>query len=167
VIKNYNGRRTVGHSGGPALSDLLRFPEEKLTIAVLTNGQRLYPYLAQGVANFFVPPPAVQVMKGIEDNRPQTTKILKNFLADAAQDKVDESLFSADAQNAFVPDFKTFGLPFFKSIDSPQSFTLVEHEEDENGIARGYQAIHGKKSLIWNFRLTKDGQITSLEPSSE
>jgi CubicO group peptidase (beta-lactamase class C family) len=159
VIKNYNGRRTVGHSGGPALSDVLRFPEEKLTIAVFTNGQRLYPYLAQGVADFFVPPPAVKLMKGIEDNDPRMTQMLKQFLADAAQDKVDEALFSADAQKTFVPAFKAFGLPFFKSVDALQSFTLLEHKDDANGISRRYQAIHGKKSVLWSFRLTKEGKI--------
>jgi hypothetical protein len=141
VIKNYNGRRAVGHSGGPALADVLRFPEEKLTIAVLTNGQRLYPYLAQGVADFFVPPPAVKRMNGIEDNDLRMTQMLKQFLADAAQDKVDEALFSADAQKAFVPAFKSFGLPFFQSVDSLQSLTLLEHKEDANGISRRYQAI--------------------------
>jgi D-alanyl-D-alanine carboxypeptidase len=167
VIKNYNGRKTVGHSGGPALSDLLRFPDEKLTIAVLTNGQNLYPYLAQGVADFFIPPLAIKVMKGIEDKDPRTTEVLKKFLTDAAGDQVNESLFSADAQKAFVPAFKTFGLPFFKSLDTLQSFILVDHKEDENGIARRYQAIHGKKSIVWNFRLTKEGKITALEPTSE
>jgi len=136
VIKYYNGHKTVGHSGGPALSDVLRFPEEKLTIVVLTNAQKLYPYLAQGVADFFIPPLAITVMKGIDDKDPRTTEILKKFLADAAEDQVNESLFSADAQKAFVPAFKAFGLPFFKSLDTLQSFTLVDHKEDENGIAR-------------------------------
>jgi hypothetical protein len=103
VIKYYNGRKTVGHSGGPALADLVRFPEEKLTIAVLTNGQKLSPYLAQGVADFFLPPPAVKRMKGIDDNDPRTTRMLKQLLADAAQDKVNESLFSAEAQNLLFP----------------------------------------------------------------
>src|SRR5262249_59251789 len=133
-----------------ALADLVRFPEEKLTIAVLTNGQKLYPYLAHGVADLFIPLSAVKRMKGIEDNDPRTTQMLKQFLADAAQDKVNESLFSAEAQKTFVPAFKTFGLPFFKSIDALQSFTLLEHQEDENGISRRYQAIHGKKSVLWS-----------------
>lgn len=145
----------------------MRFPEEKLTIAVLTNGQKLYPYLAHGVADFFIPPPAVKRMKGIQDNDPRTTQRVKEFLADATQDKVNESLFSAEAQKSFVPAFKTFGLPFFKSVDALQSFTLLEHQEDANGILRRYQAIHGKKSVLWSFRLTKEGKIISLEPNSE
>jgi CubicO group peptidase (beta-lactamase class C family) len=50
VVKEINGRPTVGHSGGPALSDILRFPNERATFIVLTNGERLYPYLAQAGA---------------------------------------------------------------------------------------------------------------------
>jgi hypothetical protein len=110
---------------------------------------------------------AVKQLKGIEDNDLRITQLLKQFFADAAQDKVNESLFSADAQKTFVPAFKSFGLPFFKSVDSLQSLTLLEHKEDANGISRRYQAIHGKKSVLWNFRLTKEGKIISLEPNSE
>lgn len=56
VVGEFNGRKTVGHSGGPALSDILRMPEERATFIVLTNGQKLYPYLAKGVSELFYPP---------------------------------------------------------------------------------------------------------------
>jgi CubicO group peptidase (beta-lactamase class C family) len=167
VIKTHNGRKTVGHSGGPALSDILHFPEEKLTIAVLTNAQRLYPYLAQGVADLFVPPPPVKIVKAIEDKDPRASQTLKRLLLEAAQDKVDGSLFSAEAQKTFVPAFKSFGLPFFKSLDSLQSFQLVQHKEDEQGVSRRYQAVYGNRAIFWNFHLNKEGKITALEPSME
>jgi len=167
VVKNYNGHKTVGHSGGPALSDILRFPDEKLTIVVLTNAQKLHPYLAQGVADLFIPPPPLKEVKGVDDNDPAITQMLKAMLLDAAQEKVDDSLFTVDSQRNFVPAFKNFGLPFFKSLDPLQSLVLIEHKQMEKSILRRYQAVYGKKAIIWNFELSKDGKIISLQPSSE
>jgi CubicO group peptidase (beta-lactamase class C family) len=43
AVGRYHGRRTVGHSGGPALADILRFPDDKLTIIVLANQQKCTP----------------------------------------------------------------------------------------------------------------------------
>ena len=167
VVKNYNGRKTVGHSGGPALSDILRFPVEKLTIVVLTNGQKLYPYLAQGVADLFIPPPPLREVKGVEDNDPAITQMLKTMLLDATQEKVNDSLFTVESQRQFLPAFKTFALPFFKSLDPLQSWVLIEHKKTEKSILRRYRAVYGKKVIIWNFELSTDGKIISMEPSSE
>lgn len=54
VVERYRDRRTVGHSGGPALADILRFPDEKLTVIVLTNQRHLNPTLAKGVADILL-----------------------------------------------------------------------------------------------------------------
>ncbi|MDQ3855519.1 MAG: beta-lactamase family protein [Chloroflexota bacterium] len=37
IVDEHSGRRVAGHSGGPALADIVRFPEEHLTVVVLTN----------------------------------------------------------------------------------------------------------------------------------
>ncbi len=52
VVESLRGRKVVGHSGGPALGDIVRLVEEKVTIIVLTNQQNFRPYLALGVADF-------------------------------------------------------------------------------------------------------------------
>jgi CubicO group peptidase (beta-lactamase class C family) len=52
VVKDH---KVVGHSGGPALADILRFRDEKLTVIVLTNQRTLEPYLAGEVATFYLP----------------------------------------------------------------------------------------------------------------
>jgi CubicO group peptidase (beta-lactamase class C family) len=56
VADEVNGHKVVGHSGGPALADILRFGDEKLTVIVLTNQRTLSPYLAGEVANFYLSP---------------------------------------------------------------------------------------------------------------
>jgi CubicO group peptidase (beta-lactamase class C family) len=57
IVDQHNGRKVTGHSGGPALADIIRFVDDRLTIAVLTNQQHLMPYLAMGVADLYYAPP--------------------------------------------------------------------------------------------------------------
>lgn len=52
----HGGRTVMGHSGGPALADVARFPDEALTVSVLTNQQNLRPYLAMEVVDLLLPP---------------------------------------------------------------------------------------------------------------
>jgi CubicO group peptidase (beta-lactamase class C family) len=59
ITEEYQGHHLVGHSGGPALADVVRFmdkDQEPLTIIVLTNTRGGFPpYLAKAVAHYFVP----------------------------------------------------------------------------------------------------------------
>ena len=45
----------AGHSGGPGLGDVWRFPKEGYTVIVLTNDGELLPGLARAIAAFYVP----------------------------------------------------------------------------------------------------------------
>ena len=53
--ENMNGHAAYGHSGGPGLGDILRFPDEKLTIIVFSNYADMYPYMAASIARFYFP----------------------------------------------------------------------------------------------------------------
>lgn len=166
VIGSYHGRRTAGHSGGPALADILRFIDDKLTIIVLTNQEKLYPHLAQGVADQYVPTPPLEG-GGIEDNDPNTTLRLKAVLLDAAQGKVDPTPFTPEAQAGFVPALKNFGPVYFDSLDPLRSFVLIEQKDEGHRRIRRYRALFGRKSVIWTFELTEEGKIISIEPRAE
>lgn len=54
TIQDNAGHQMIGHSGGPGLADIIRFPEEKLTIIVLSNYADMYPYMAQAIAKMYV-----------------------------------------------------------------------------------------------------------------
>jgi len=51
----FNGHEGLGHSGGPGLGDILRFPEKDLTIIVFTNYADMYPYIAANIAKLYFP----------------------------------------------------------------------------------------------------------------
>jgi CubicO group peptidase (beta-lactamase class C family) len=167
VAGEYNGRKIVGHSGGPALGDILRFPDEKLTIVVLSNEQRLYPYLAKGVADFYFPPAPVGEVKGIADADAELTGIVKKFLDDGMRDRLDSDLFGEKAKQGFVPGFRVFGLPFFASLAPRRSLVLLEHTENQGVITRRYRAVHGKKAVLWIFEFDKDRKILSIDSNQQ
>ena len=43
-----------GHSGGPGLGDILRFPKEKVTIITLSNDGELLPGISRAIASWYV-----------------------------------------------------------------------------------------------------------------
>lgn len=168
VVGEYNGRKTVGHSGGPALGDILRFPDEKLTVIILSNEQRLYPYLARGVADFYFPAAKIREVKGIADTGAGgLTQIVKKVIADGMQDKLDPALFSEKARRDFIPGFQVFGLPFFVSLDPIESLVLLEHKENPDITRRRYRSIHGKKAVVWIFEFDSNQKIISIDSDQE
>jgi len=54
VVYTHRDRRVVGHSGGPALGDIVRFRDDGFTVVALANQQVLMPDLAPGVADIFL-----------------------------------------------------------------------------------------------------------------
>lgn len=55
ITESYQQHRLTGHSGGPALADVIRFPELKISIIVLTNRRGgFYPFLSRGVARYYI-----------------------------------------------------------------------------------------------------------------
>ena len=167
VVDEYDGRKTVGHSGGPALSDILRFPDERLTIVVLTNGQRLYPYLAKGIADIYFPPPPVKPSQPIADNVKEMTLAVRKVIEDGLQDKMDTTLFAAEAQKDFVPAFSRFGLPYFGQFGPLTALDLIAETSKDNEVTRRYRAVHGNKAVVWTVNFDKNKKIKSLEPKLE
>ena len=71
TFDRYHGLTTVGHTGGPALADVMFVPSEGLTVIALTNQRRFYPLLSHAIADLTLPPaPAVPP---IHDDRPERT----------------------------------------------------------------------------------------------
>lgn len=54
IVDKYQDEKVTGHSGGPALADIVRLPERKLTIMILTNQLNLRPILAMKVLKIYL-----------------------------------------------------------------------------------------------------------------
>jgi D-alanyl-D-alanine carboxypeptidase len=62
IVREYQGKKLVEHSGGPALAELCIFPQEGLAVIVLANQRGFYPYLSKTIASFYI--------KGIQPEGP-------------------------------------------------------------------------------------------------
>ncbi|HZI53543.1 MAG TPA: serine hydrolase domain-containing protein [Chitinophagaceae bacterium] len=54
IVAEHNGELATGHSGGPALSDIVRLPKRKVTAIVLTNQMELRPFLTMKVLDLYL-----------------------------------------------------------------------------------------------------------------
>lgn len=54
IVADHNGEKATGHSGGPALADIVRLPERKITAIVLTNQMELRPFLTMKVLDLYL-----------------------------------------------------------------------------------------------------------------
>lgn len=54
IVDKFNNEKATGHSGGPALSDIVRLPDRKLTAIVLTNQLELRPFLTMQVISLYL-----------------------------------------------------------------------------------------------------------------
>jgi CubicO group peptidase (beta-lactamase class C family) len=170
AVGAYRGRRTVGHSGGPALADVLRFVDDKLTIVVLANQQRMYPYLAQGVADRIVPaPPATPDPAPVADDDPETTASLLALLRGFAEGRVDPAPIAPDARPSLVGMIENFAMPWLRALGPLRSLTLLSDTRAADGRrVRRYRARYdGDKPVLWKFDLDADGRIVSLSPTPE
>jgi len=53
-VHDYQNHLCAGHSGGPAVAEILRFPDKKITVIVFTNQRNILPYLAKSIASFYI-----------------------------------------------------------------------------------------------------------------
>ena len=54
IVADHHGELATGHSGGPALSDIVRLPKRKITAIVLTNQMELRPFLTMKVLDLYL-----------------------------------------------------------------------------------------------------------------
>jgi CubicO group peptidase (beta-lactamase class C family) len=161
TVSTYRGERQVGHSGGPALADVVWYPAKKLGIVVLTNQRRMSPVLAHGVANFYLAPPAFLKDAGIADGQPKRTEALKPLLLALANGKADGVQFSDPALAAELNEW------FPKQLGAMPPLSRLVLLSD-SGDERAYRAVHGAtQSVRWTVKYGKDGKISELDLADE
>jgi CubicO group peptidase (beta-lactamase class C family) len=165
VVSRHQGRRTVGHSGGPALADLLYFPDEKLAVVVLINQQRMFPYLALGIADLLLPPGKVPPV--IPDSAAALTAQHRALLAAAATGKVEGAEIAEDARPALTQTLQQMGPIVIGMLDPIGAMELVEEKKDAGRWTRKYRVMFGRAAQYWQFDLTPDAKIAGLRPVSE
>ncbi len=167
-LRNVRGHRVAGHQGGGMAFDctMYRFVDDKLTVIVLCN-QTTAPSrtMAAKIASFYLPSLA-DPEAGIEDTEPKVAALLSRVLTNAAQGKVDASLFSPGAQE-MVSFIQKVGPEFLRPAGGLKSLTLLERRNAGNQRGYRYRAKFENKTMVWNFALTPDGKIAGLQPADQ
>jgi CubicO group peptidase (beta-lactamase class C family) len=165
ATRKYHGIPVAGHSGGPALADVLHFDSLGLSIVVLTNQQRLLPLLAEGVADFFLPP--APPLAGIADTRPEMTGQLVTALRDAGRGEIVADRFTASARQGLVPFLSEYGEALMTALGPITGTILLEDRQDGEMITRRYAIEFARKRMYWVFAVDGAGLIADMHPESE
>lgn len=165
VVGRRQGRRTVGHSGGPALADLLYFPDDGVAVVVLLNQQSMFPYLAEGIADIVLPPGTLP--PAITDSDPALTRRLLGVLTSAGDGKTNPDGFAEGARTELTRTLHEQGPIVIGMLDPIEGLVLVEERREPGRWTRKYRVMFGRSPRYWSFDLTPEGKIASLRPVSE
>jgi len=158
VARNYRGIAVVGHSGGPALADIIRIEDRQLTVIVLTNQQIFYPLIAEAVLDTMVPTSAAETP--LMDDRPLLVARLKRAIdASAAGDDAADEFATAGASSRDALR-SPFTRAMLRGIGALQS---VDYLGEAPG-GRRYRLTFTRKTMIWVATGDSDGRIIALAP---
>jgi CubicO group peptidase (beta-lactamase class C family) len=157
TVRDYHGVPVVGHSGGPALADILRIPSQGRTIIVLTNQQMFFPVLAERIADLTIPEPP---LTGIADDRPAVAANLRG-LFDALAVGGDDQRFAAEGSNPGEPLRSGFGKALIQAVGPLKSVTLVRIEDDGTRV---YRLAFQRKQWDWIVKADSTGRIADMRP---
>ncbi len=165
TTRTYRGTRVIGHSGGPALADILRVDARKLTIIALTNQQRYYPLLAEAVADLYLPPASRKATE--RDTRPGLTEAMRQALSDAAGAKVDKTRFVAAGAAQTIGFLGDFGAALLEALGPIRRVDLVADAQNGDRIERTYRIEFEERPMHWRLIASDDGLIEALHPVGE
>jgi len=165
TTRTYRGAPIVGHSGGPALADVVRSEDRKLTIIVLTNQHRFYPLLAESVADLYLP--AGPRAKAIADKRTALTATVKAILTSAATGKVDPAVFTEAGAGEMVPFFVEMRGTLLTAVGPFKSADLIADSVKDGKVRRKYRVAFESRELFWNLTAEIGGKVVELIPVGE
>lgn len=165
TVRSYRGTPVIGHSGGPALADILRVDARKLTIIALTNQQRYYPLLAEAVADAYLPPAKPEPT--LADAQPALTQSMRAVLADAARAKLDKARFADTGAEQTLGFLGDFGAALLEALGPIREVALIADAQDDGRVTRTYRIGFEERAMHWRLVAREDGRIEALHPVGE
>jgi len=163
----YRGKHWVGHSGGPAFSDVMYFPGEHLGIVVFTNQQRLYPEIASLIADQMIPAPSNYTV-GVRDDFPALTSTLRTLLGGIAKGTVDGSLLVDADRESTVADLDEVGPVWVGLLGPITRIVLVsDAAAPDGGRLRRYRVMFGAHGQGIDATFDKHGKISDFQPNGD
>jgi len=167
VVGKYRGHRWVGHSGGPAFSDVMYFPDDHIGVVVLTSQQKLHPEFASMIADEFITPPSGYLSGNLTDDAPALTAAAKALLEGAASGKVDPALFAPEKRADYVDDMSDIGPAWFGSLGPVTRIILATDTQTPDGRARRYRVVYNGHVQAITITYDTNGKIVGLNPEGD
>ncbi|RAK63354.1 serine hydrolase domain-containing protein [Phenylobacterium kunshanense] len=161
TVGTYRGEPVVGHTGGPALADIVHLPERSLTVISLVNQRRFYPLLSKSIADLSLP--STERTPGIRDTRPELTAVFRATLQDAASGRVDSARFGAKGAGA-IGFLQDFGNALLAAVGPIKGVELLAERPEGDETRRVYRVTFERRVQPWVARTARDGAILELRP---
>jgi D-alanyl-D-alanine carboxypeptidase len=161
-IHEQNKHRRVGHGGGiPGFTtSILRYPDDKLTVIVLTNQENAAPEtVAKGIAGIYVPDLAEKEEAVAADPDTKTTEFLKNLTIALSKGLADPGLFTLEAQKILFPDKVKEAQAFLSKLGALKSFTFLRQRTEGTNRVIQYRATFGETQILMIYVVDKDGKV--------
>lgn len=167
VVGNYRGHAWMGHSGGPAFSDMKYFPQDHMAIVVLTNQQKLYPQLASLIADQLLPNPVDTAADNLHDDAPALTAKARQLLEGMATRNIDPTLLTPSQRGDYLDDLKDFAPGWLGPLQPISRIVLVSDKSTPRNRTRRYRIFFGTHPQPVVFEYDPQGQILSIDPRSD
>jgi len=165
-----NGHRTTEHGGAwqGFTCYILRYPDDNLSVAVLTNlasgGPRMVARVVAGLINPALMPPK---LVAIPDDQPALADSLKKFLAQLVGGEDVHAQLSSEMAAVLTPDAAKDVQAELEEIWQPDSLVLVKRQPYGDLVASAYRVRKGDHALIITYALDKNGKVAIFGDSPD
>ncbi len=177
ILGKFRGHRHIMHGGATGVN-LLRLPDDRLTVIVLTNLANLAGTNSRGialtVAGHYIPDLLLSLLKERPDPDPQMTQKMRGVLSDIANGVKDSPHMTPGFQQSAASGYG--GYPSVRRyLKDLKSFTFlacddVQEPERFGGLVRRvcyYKAVTPLETWYCWFYLTADGKVADFGSKTE
>jgi CubicO group peptidase (beta-lactamase class C family) len=169
-VDPFRTRPRQAHGGGITgfSTFVARFPEDKVTVIVLTNqAGGAAQSLANALVELFVPGAKANAPQPVSDADPKTTAFLKEVITRAARGETDPGWLTPQFQAFLLPDRIKQGPQMMGRHGELAAFDLLEETTRDGARVRTYRATFGATPMRCTFTLSPDGKIAGLAISPD
>ncbi|WP_448140324.1 serine hydrolase domain-containing protein [Sphingopyxis fribergensis] len=160
IVRPFGGDSLAGHSGGPALADIWRIEDRKLTVVVLTNQQVQHPLLAEAIIGTFQPPSLREPVA--TDDRPEIAANIRAAVTRAAAgDPGAAAAFAPSGQDAAGSLVSPFARAMLRGMGPLRMVELLVTKADGE---RRYRLVFEHKTVVWLASADADGRLIRFRP---
>ena len=168
MMDNRNGHHSTEHGGAwqGFTCYILRYPDDNLSVAVLTNlaggGPGAFAKVIAGLVNPALMPPK---LIAIPDDQPAIAERLKKLLAQIVAGEDVRSQMTTEMAAALTPDDAKDVQSEMKQVWPPDSLVLVKRRPVGDVTGSVYRIRKGDHTWLITFALDKDGKVAIFADS--